>query len=68
MIRNRFAPLVVAVLIVAAGLALGAGKSSEDTSAANTISKVLLTVGFLAVVITVVVLIVSGLRSRQRAT
>lgn len=68
MIRNRFAPLVVAVLILAAGLALGAGKSSEDTSAANTISKVLLTIGFLAVVIAVVVLVVSGLRSRQRAT
>lgn len=68
MIRNRFAPLVVAVLILAAGLALGAGKNSEDTSTANTISKVLLTVGFLAVVIAVVVLVVHSLRSRQRAT
>lgn len=68
MIRNRFAPLVVALLILASGLALGAGKGSDDTSTANTISKVLLTLGFLAVIIALVVLVVRGLRSRQRAS
>lgn len=68
MIRNRFTPLVVALLILVAGLALGAGKSSEDTSTANTMSKVLLTLGFLAVLIAIVVLVVRSIRSRQRAS
>ncbi len=68
MIRNRFAPLVFALLILASGLAFGAGKSSEDTSTANTISKVLLAIGFVAVIIAVALLVIRSVRSRQRAS
>jgi hypothetical protein len=46
--------LLFAVVVLAAGLALGAGKTSEDTSAANTASKVLLPLGLLIAVVSVV--------------
>ena len=63
--RSRFAPLIASVVIFAAGLALGAGKTEDDTSAANTASKILLTVGLVAIVVALIVLAVSYLRSRR---
>ena len=45
----------------------GAGKSSEDTSAANTLSKVLLAVGFLLFIASILVTVVRHRRSRQVA-
>ena len=57
--------IVTSAVLFIAGLALGAGKSSEDTSAANTASKVLLMVGLLALVITVVLEIASRRRARS---
>jgi hypothetical protein len=66
--RTRFAPLVASVLIFVAGLALGAGKTEGDTSAANTASKILLTVGLLGFVIALIALGVSYLRTRRATT
>lgn len=64
--RRSYVPFIItsAVLFVA-GLVLGAGKSSEDTSAANTASKFLLTIGLLALVITTLLEIVSRVRARR---
>ncbi len=66
--RTRFAPLVAFAMISVAGLALGAGKTEADTSAANTASKILLTVGLLGFVIALLVLGVSYLRTRRATT
>ncbi len=63
MVCNRFTPLVVSFVLF--GLALGAGKSEADTSAANTASKTLLTVGMAGIVVSLVVLAVGYLRSRS---
>jgi hypothetical protein len=68
MIRNRWAPLVVALFIFAAGLAFGAGKSSDDTSTANSVSKVLLLVGTVAIVAALALMLVRRQRARQRAS
>ena len=57
--------IVTSAVLFIAGLALGAGKSSEDTSAANTASKILLMVGLVALVITVVLEVVSRRRARS---
>ena len=65
--KRYFTPFIFAVIIFAAGLAFGAGKSSEDTSAANTISKVLLLIGFLAFIASIIVTVVRHRRSRQAA-
>jgi hypothetical protein len=66
MSRRSYVPFIVtsAVLFVA-GLALGAGKSSDDTSAANTASKFLLTIGLLALIITAVLEAVGRVRARR---
>ena len=53
--KRRITPFIVAVVIFATGLAFGAGKSSEDTSAANTLSKVLLAVGFVAFIVAIAI-------------
>ena len=66
--RTRFVPLVASAVIFVAGLALGAGKTEADTSAANTASKILLTAGFLGFVIALIVLAVSYLRTRRTTT
>jgi hypothetical protein len=65
MSRRSYIPFIItAAVLFVAGLALGAGKSSEDTSLANTASKLLLTVGLLALVVTTVLEVVR----RRRAT
>lgn len=68
MIRSRFTPLIVSVLVVVVGLVLGAGKTETDTSIANTASKVLLTAGVVAVVVSIVILLVARLRSSRRTS
>lgn len=65
MIRNRFTPLVVSFVLFALGLALGAGKSETDTSAANAASKILLTVGMVGVVVSLALLAIGHARSRR---
>ena len=65
--RRSYVPFIVtAGLLFVTGLVLGAGKSSEDTSAANTASKVLLAVGLLALVVTAVLEIVRRRHARDR--
>lgn len=63
MTRARFTPLIASAIVFAIGLVLGAGKAESDTSIANTASKVLLTVGFVAVLVSLVVLVVARVRS-----
>jgi hypothetical protein len=47
---RTYLPFVaISVILFVAGLALGAGRASDDTSAANTASKFLLTIGLIAV-------------------
>lgn len=65
MIRNRFTALVVSFVLFVVGLALGAGKSEADTSAANTASKVLLTVGMVGIVVSLLLLAIGFVRSRR---
>jgi LPXTG cell wall anchor motif len=65
--RRSYVPfIIIAGLLFVTGLVLGAGKSSEDTSAANTASKVLLAVGLLALVVTAVLEIVRRRRTHNR--
>lgn len=66
--RTRFIPLIVSAVVFATGLALGAGKTDDDTSIANTASKVLLTLGLISVVVALVVLAISYRRSREAAS
>jgi hypothetical protein len=62
--RRSYVPFIItAGLLFVTGLVLGAGKSSEDTSAANTASKVLLAVGLLALVVTTVLEVVRRRRT-----
>ena len=65
--RRSYIPFIVAAgVLFVSGLVLGAGKSSDDTSAANTASKVLLAVGLLALVITTVLEVVRRRRADRR--
>src|SRR3954470_9888694 len=67
--RRSYIPyLATAAVLFVAGLALGAGKSSEDTSAANTASKILLAVGLLAMIVTGVLEVLARRRSRRSST
>lgn len=66
--RIRFTPLVISAVVFVTGLALGAGKAENDTSTANTASKILLTLGLVAFVVSLVVLAVGYRRSRQTAS
>lgn len=65
MIRSRFTPLLVSFVLFGLGLALGAGKSEADTSAANTASKVLLTVGMVGIVVSLALLAIGYVCSRR---
>ena len=59
--------ILVSAALFIAGLVLGAGKSSEDTSAANSASKLLLSIGLLALIITAVLEIASRRRAGSAA-
>ncbi|MEZ5323165.1 MAG: hypothetical protein R2698_14020 [Microthrixaceae bacterium] len=65
MICNRFTPLVVSFVLLVVGIALGAGKSETDASAANTASKILLTVGMVGIVVSLALLAIGYVRSRH---
>jgi hypothetical protein len=54
--------LAASAAVFVTGLILGAGKSSDDTSVANTASKALLAVGLIAIVVTGILVI----RARRR--
>jgi hypothetical protein len=65
--RRTYVPFIITSgLLFVTGLVLGAGKSSEDTSAANTASKVLLVVGLLALIVTAVLEVVRRRRAHTR--
>lgn len=66
--RQRFTPLVASLVVFVLGLGLGAGRSEADTSAVNTASKVLLTLGSFALVVSVVLLGTAYVRSRRTAS
>ena len=62
--RRSYVPFIIAgVVTLVIGLVLGKGRGDED-SLINTTSAVLLTVGFLAVVLFAVIEIVGRVRSR----
>ena len=60
--------IIASAVLFVAGLALGAGKSSEDTSAANTASKFLLAIGLLAFVTTGVLEVVARRRAHRASS
>jgi hypothetical protein len=55
---------VAGLVIVAAGLALGAGRTEDDESIANLLSKAFLTFGVLAVVAFTVIELIARARRR----
>jgi hypothetical protein len=64
MTRRSHVPVIIAgVAVLVVGMALGKGRGDE-ASLVNSTSKVLLTVGFLLVVITVVLELVGRARNR----
>lgn len=66
--RSYLCFIIVSAVLFVAGLALGAGKSSEDTSAANTASKFLLAIGLLAFIATVILEVVARRRAHRAST
>ncbi len=62
--RSVLPYLIASAVIFVTGLVLGAGKSSDDTSAANTASKILLAVGLIALIVTGIVAVIA----RRHAT
>jgi membrane protein DedA with SNARE-associated domain len=65
--RRSYVPFIItAGVLFVTGLVLGAGKSSEDTSAVNTASKMLLAVGLIALVVTAVLEMVRRRRTHKR--
>jgi uncharacterized membrane protein len=66
--RRSYIPFIaISVILFVTGLVLGAGKSSDDTSAANTASKILLALGLLAIVATTALEVISRRRARRTA-
>ncbi|MEO7591299.1 MAG: hypothetical protein ABI134_08810 [Byssovorax sp.] len=66
--RRSYIPFIVtAAVLFVAGLVLGAGKSADDTSAANTASKVLLLVGLVALIASVVLEVLVRRRAARNA-
>ena len=61
--RSMLPYLAASAVLFVTGLILGAGKSSDDTSAANTASKALLALGLLAMVVTGILVVVARRRS-----
>ena len=67
--RRSYIPFIaVAGMLFVAGLVLGAGKSSDDTSVANTASKVLLAIGLVSLVVTGILEAVARRRVRHSPT
>ena len=67
--RRSYIPFIAtAGVLFVAGLVLGAGKSSDDTSVANTASKVLLMVGLVALIVTGILEVTARRRGRHSST
>ena len=67
--RRSYIPFIaIAGALFVAGLVLGAGKSSDDTSVANTASKVLLAIGLVSLVVTGILEAVARRRVRHSPT
>lgn len=66
--RSYIRYIIASAALFVAGLVLGAGKSSEDTSVANTASKLLLAIGLLALIITGILEVVARRRARRMPT
>ena len=64
--RSVLPYLVASAVIFVTGLVLGAGKSSDDTSAANTASKILLAVGLIALIVTGILTVIARRRSTRQ--
>lgn len=64
--RSVLPYLVASAVIFVTGLVLGAGKSSDDTSAANTASKILLAVGLIALIATGILAVISRRRASRQ--
>ena len=65
--RRSYIPfMITAAALFVVGLILGAGKSSDDTSLANTASKILLAVGLLAFVVSLILEAVARRRAHRR--
>ncbi len=66
--RTMLPVIAVSAGMIIVGLVLGAGRDSEDTSVLNTASKLLLTVGLLALVVSCVAEAVRRRRARPGRT
>jgi len=64
--RSVLPYLVASAVIFVTGLVLGAGKSSDDTSAANTASKILLAVGLIALIVTGILTVIARRRAARQ--
>jgi len=65
--RRSYIPfMITAAVLFVVGLVLGAGKSSDDTSAANTASKLLLAFGLLAFIVSLTLEALGRRRARRR--
>ena len=63
--RSYVRYLVGAIVVFAVGLAIGASQG-DDPTFLNTVSKVLLTVGFLAIVVTGALQLITRVRAARR--
>lgn len=64
--RRSFIPYIVtSAVLFGLGVVLGAGRSSDDASAANTASKILLTIGLVAAIVTTILEVVARRRARR---
>jgi hypothetical protein len=63
--RRSHLAFIAAIVVLVAGLALGAGKSEADTSIANSASKILLTLGTVGLVAAAIVVAIGWRRARR---
>src|SRR4051794_10387435 len=67
--RRSYVPfIVISAMLFVTGLLLGAGKSADDTSAVNTASKLLLSIGLVALLVTALLEMLSRRRARYTTT
>jgi hypothetical protein len=64
--RSVLPYLVASAVIFVTGLVLGAGKSSDDPSVANTASKFCLAVGLIALIVTGILAVIARRRASRQ--
>jgi hypothetical protein len=64
--RSVLPYLVASAVIFVTGLVLGAGKSSDDPSVANTASKICLAVGLIALIVTGILAVIARRRASRQ--